>query len=95
MICETSHAIISEWAHRERLAKSYEYYIAEELERMEQANRPAQEQRVVEQRPALEPYRPYRAYNTYDNRGSGDSAGIVKIVLIIIKILFIVAKCSN
>lgn len=39
MICETSHAIISEWAHRERLAKGYEYYTAEEFEGMQEVGR--------------------------------------------------------
>lgn len=104
MICETSHNIIGEWAFREKLVTAYEYWTQQELADIAQANAAAQaarreEQRVnnhvaIEQRQAAEPY--YRPYNAYaDNRGGGDGSEIVKIVLIIIKILIIVAKCSN
>lgn len=104
MICETSHAIIGEWAFREKLAISYEYWTQQDLADIRQANEAAEAARRaqqqannyarIEQRQAAEPY--YRPYNAYDdNRGGGDGTEIVKIFLIIIKILIIVARCSN
>ncbi|RDI12014.1 PcfJ-like protein [Flavobacterium sp. AG291] len=104
MICETSHAIIGEWAFREKLAIGYEYWTQQDLADIRQANEAAEAARRaqqqannharIEQRQAAEPY--YRPYNAYaDNSGGGDGTEIVKIFLIIFKILIIVAKCSN
>ena len=104
MICETAHAIIGEWAFREKLAMGYEYWTQQDLADIRQANEAAEAARRaqqqannyarIEQRQAAEPY--YRPYNAYaDNRGGGDGTEIVKIFFIIIKILIIVAKCSN
>jgi hypothetical protein len=103
MICETSYAIIGEWAIREKLAKDYDYCTPQELAEIRQANEALQAARIreqqmnnyaaAEQRRIAEPYRPYNAYA--DNWGGGDGTEIAKIVLIIIKILIIVAKCSN
>ena len=90
MICETAHAIIGEWAQREKLAVCYEYRTAAELAQMQQAHQGEAQIRQMDQQPGI-----YRPYNAYDNRGDGDGMHIVRIVFIIIKILIIVAKCSN
>lgn len=89
MICETSHRIIGEWAIRERLSVAYEYWTATELAEIRQANEAAQRQAAA----APQVYRPYNAYA--NNGGGGDGIQIARIVFIIIKILVIVAKCSN
>lgn len=47
MICETSHRVICEWAMREKLGISYEYWTARELADMQLANEAAQQQAVA------------------------------------------------
>lgn len=100
MICETSNAVIAEWAFREKLAMGYEYWTAAELADMARANEAAQAERIrqqqinnnarIEQRQAAEPY--YRPYNAYaDNRG-GNNAYIYWVIFIIIRILWAIAQ---
>lgn len=113
MICETTHTILSEWSHRERLAIGYEYCTTSRAALQYMGGEPVepafhgivaggqQERqlneyaRAIANRPAPEPYRAYQPYTANDNRGGGNGTEIVKIVLIIIKILIIVARCSN
>jgi len=100
MICETAHAVIGEWAQRERLAMAYEYWPAEEAVRMQQANQVGQAapafQGVAAGGRQEQLYRPYRPYNAYESSGFNfDTTTIVKVIVIAIKLFILTAKCSQ
>jgi hypothetical protein len=96
MICETAHAVISEWAHRERLAIAYEYISDADFAVMQAARQAEEHIRQMNECAAAAQQRPaYRQHNVRNNSSNNEFAFIIKIVVIVIKLLFVVSKCTH
>lgn len=90
IICETSHAVIAEWAFRERLSKDYDYWAFEQPGQVMQQPGFAGVVAQGRQEQQLNNYQ--RNINQRQAEREGNDAHIYWIIFIIIRVLWAIAQ---